>query len=513
MRSSSRLAGASRHFRLVLALASALVPVACASVLGDFSTGTPVQGGEGGVANGDGGGIGSDGGTPPVDGGGGGSDVVAPPVDGNVPFEAGVEAGPPLSVLSCTNWQNSNPMVVLTFPAPDSGSGNNGTPIGPIYVEHIGGSQSLVRIIAGTNAPNGSNTEVFTVSDQGGNNSTARSTFQQTGLRSELRAAGEVDLFLQSFMTNEYEIISIADSNSGSGLETQAPLATIGPPPDQQGGGGDFRANLFKLPSSAYYALAAYSSQTANEYDLSGWEVAAGSWAQLVSAQSEFGIDTPMVANGTDLYGFLAPPGQGGGGGPAILSEYTFSTANSTVSAPRTVTPDGGSAATIAASVAASGSYALGFVEISGLQGADVRVGLVPPASINTFLIDDLPLLTFKPAGDAGFFDTTPFNNQNGPGARWLSNGDFAVMGGGGTGSTGSYSGINFYVATPGGQWIIETAGSGSNLFAGQTNIPTTAFDLSSAVNDLVFSFDVAWVAQMTDGSTNLYFNVLNCSL
>ena len=81
---------------------------------------------------------------------------------------------------------------------------------------------------------------------------------------------------------------------------------------------------------------------------------------------------------------------------------------------------------------------------------------------------------------DGGFFDTTPFCGHNGPGARWLSNGDLGMLGTGGTGG-GTYTGLNFYVATPDGQWLVTTAGTGQNILAGQT-VYGSAFDLASAI-------------------------------
>jgi hypothetical protein len=126
-------------------------------------------------------------------------------------------------------------------------------------------------------------------------------------------------------------------------------------------------------------------------------------------------------------------------------------------------------------------------------------------------MVDDLPSLAFDVESDAGFFDTTPFNGHNGNGGRWLSNGDLGLLGSGGTGG-GNYTGLNFYVATPNGQWLVETAGTGKNVLPGQT-ILGSAFDLSSSVSDIVLQFDMAWIEEMADGSYALFFNLLKCQL
>ncbi|MGH7440163.1 MAG: hypothetical protein ACRENE_31105, partial [Polyangiaceae bacterium] len=132
------------------------------------------------------------------------------------------------------------------------------------------------------------------------------------------------------------------------------------------------------------------------------------------------------------------------------------------------------------------------------------------------FHAGDLPSLPFNVQSDAGFFDTTPFGGGNGLGARWMtttSNGqEFGAIGTGGTGgsASGSSTGLNFYVGTAGGQWLVEVAGSGNNLLAGRT-IYGSAFDLAQDVTALLRKYDVVWIEKDASGTYSLYFNVLVC--
>jgi hypothetical protein len=88
---------------------------------------------------------------------------------------------------------------------------------------------------------------------------------------------------------------------------------------------------------------------------------------------------------------------------------------------------------------------------------------------------------------------------------------EFGAIGTGGTGSnSGSSTGLNFYVGTAGGQWLIEVAGTGNNLLAGHT-IYGSAFDLAQDFTAIVRKYDVAWVEKDASGAYVLYFNVLVC--
>jgi len=170
--------------------------------------------------------------------------------------------------------------------------------------------------------------------------------------------------------------------------------------------------------------------------------------------------------------------------------------------------------ATAAAALNPSGGYSLAFFELGSAQLVDMRVGTVTEANIGSFHMADLPVLQFDVQSDGGLFDTTPFGGGNGVSARWMHTSmgqEFGTIGSGGTGgAVTSSTGLNFYVGTSSGQWLIETAGSGNNLLPGRTAY-AASFDLSLAVADLVRKYDLAWVEKNSDGSYSVFFNVLTC--
>ncbi len=83
-------------------------------------------------------------------------------------------------------------------------------------------------------------------------------------------------------------------------------------------------------------------------------------------------------------------------------------------------------------------------------------------------------------------------------------------MRGAGGADVGTYTGLNFYVGTADGQWLIEIGGSGNNLLPGHT-IFASGFDLAQDVKAILRKYDVAWVEKDPSGAYSLYFNTLVC--
>jgi hypothetical protein len=496
-----------RRLSVLVVLAAVAGPFGCTSLLGDFSSGTaggPGDGSPGPTPDGSSDDAAGDATTPPSDGTGG--DGLA---QGDAP-PAEAEAAAPLQLLTCDQWQNPQPTVVVRLFAPDGsgGGGNNGSPFNQFFVEHVP-STNTARIVVATGGP-GSATSVYTVSEQGGGSPHVLS-LPNTGLAGEQKTTGAVTFLVNQYAGGGYAYYSIADADPGNGT-LAAPLLTVSNVPNQAtggGGGNNFQMEFVEMGVGSFYALSSYTA-SGGGYNLVSWLSNQSAWQTLIAAGQQITLGSPLIHNGASVYGFFGPPG-GGGNGPTQLSEYTFDTAVPGIPSPRSVIAAGSTAAAIAAASGPGGSYSLGFVELSGAQSALVHAGNVAASKITTFMVEDLPSLSFDVQSDGGFFDTTPFNGHNGSGARWMSNGDLGLLGGGGTGS-GSYTGLNFYVATPNGQWLVETAGTGKNVLAGHT-ISGSAFDLASSAGGLLLQFDLAWVEQETDGSYALNFNELNCHL
>jgi hypothetical protein len=502
------------------AVAAVLVAGAagCTSLLGDFSEGPAGDGGGGSLgSDGSSGGTGGDGASGGVDGAmasADGGDATVSAGDGGLDGPGEAEAAGPLQQLHCTSWDHPSPtlvMQVLPFDSGGGGGGNSG-PFNQLAVEHIPG-MNAARLVVATSSPTGSNVSVITVNENGGGGAPSTVALANRGLLAELKTSTNVTFLLQNYMASEYDYYSIADTDPGTtSASVVGPAPALTSPPNLtsgSGGGGNFQMQFVPLPAGGYYTLASYPSGT--NYDVAGYLPGPRAWGIVEGpgAAQQLG---PLLLDGTNVYAFLPPAGMGNMG-PATVDMYTFSTAAATAPAKRSVLPTGSTALAGTAAVApATGGYALAFFEIGNGQQALLRLGVVGQAQMSSFLIDDLGPLQFDVQSDAGFFDTTPFAGHNGNGARWLSNGDLGVMGTGGTGNGGAYTGLNFYVATPAAQWLIETAGTGKNVLPGQT-VLASAFDLAQAIGQIVLKFDVAWVQQETSGAYSLYFNVLDCQL
>jgi hypothetical protein len=413
--------------------------------------------------------------------------------------------GPP-RLLACKSWKNATPTLLDKIAAFDSGSNNS--PIHRIYVEHIG-ALSAARVVASENLPSGSDTTIYTV-DEGGGSSFRSVTFASTNVAAEAKTTGATTVLLQEYMTDQYVYYSLADTDMGmDDAAALTPVATNGSPPSV--GDGNFGAAFVEMMPSQFYTLASYAATTPGQFEVAWWLPPTTSAWGVLTTTGELQLNSSLVPAGTggDVYGFYVPLAGGSSMGPGPISQFTFNMG--TAPKTRSVTAAGETGSTISTAVSGTGDFELAFVTIatSGSITAAVRAGLVSSTKVDSFMIDDLPSLSFKPGGDAGFFDTTPFGGDDGPGGRWLSNGAFAIMGAGGTGGTG-YTGLNFYVGNTNAQWIIETAGTGQNVLAGQT-IGVSAFDLQQVVGDILYTFDVAWAEQALDGSTSLYFNQLTC--
>ncbi len=505
--------------RLAFAVSSAsaaLLLVGCTSLLGDFETGGADAVGDDGAPG------------PSPDGSDASSD--APASDSTMQGADGAsqdglgasdasqpdgEASAPLQRLTCDQWQKPNDLLVARlFPSDSGGGGGNNIPFSQMAIEHIPG-MSAARIVVATNTSSSSTTMVYTVQESSGQNTVNALSLPNSGMRAELKTSNAVTFLVQSYSgSSTYLLYSIADSDPGTSASSlSTPVATLSPLPNMPtsgGGGGNFQMTYIEMAANSYYLLATYAA-TGGQYDLTSWLTPSQtSWQVAQASTQQLNINSPLVRDGSNAYGFFGPPGSGNGG-PTSLFQYTFPTSGASAPTTRSIIPATATAGTMATSLRADGSYSLAFVELAGAQSATLHAGSVPKASINSFMVDDLPPLSFDVRTDGGFFDTTPFSGHNGPGARWLSNGDLGMLGTGGTGG-GTYTGLNFYVATPTGQWLVTTAGTGQNILAGQT-IQGSAFDLASAISDIVLQFDMTWVTQLTDGSYGLYFNQLNCHL
>jgi hypothetical protein len=498
----------------ISALAALVLPVGCTSLLGDFSAG-PTEGGttEGGVTSLDGSSGGDGRGVPSADGG----DATMPPGDdgGGQGSDGAQDDAASLKLLACNTWDNPTPAVILQMFAPEGGGGGgNNIPIGNFTVDHIPGN-SAARLVVGTGGSTSGITVATIAESFSGNASPSVLPLAGLGLQGERKTPSGVAFLAQDYATNLFEYYTIADDDPGtanSGIV--GPMPTFGNPPSYSGGGGgsSFQMTFIPMAAGGYYTLASYSAGT--QFDVAAFLPAGAQWNSILGPTEQLSIGSGMLLqDGTNVYGFYAPPGMGGGP-PSALNQYTFPTDSSLGPASRSVIPPTSSETAAVAGVGelATGTYSLAFVVLSGAQNASLRVGTVSETDIDTFTIDDLASLQFNVQSDGGFFDTTPFNGHNGSGARWLSNGDLGALGSGGTGNSSGYTGLNFYVATPAGQWLVETAGTGNNVLPGQTII-SSAFDLAEGVNDVLLKFDVAWVVQNADGSYSLLFNVLDCQI
>jgi hypothetical protein len=430
----------------------------------------------------------------------------------NADAPADADASAPLQLLTCTSWQLSTPTLIeKVFPSDSGGFGGGNGPIGQFAVEHVTG-MNAARVVYETDTTL-TTLKVATVSENTAGSLSSLS-FTNRSLRGVQKSSSGVVVLDQNFTANQYEFYSMADTDPGtsaSGLVGPSPTLSGALPSYGSSFSGNFEIPFLQLASGQMFVLATYTSTTAGSYNVASWLPGTMQWNLLLGPGPQMQLGE-MVQDGTSAYAFLAPPGSGNSG-PSAINQYTFSTTAATAPTSRSLMASGSTetAATIGAAPASGGGYGLAFVVLSGSQAASVRVGVVAQAQINSFLIDDLPMLPFNVQSDGGLFDTTPFSGRSGPGARWLSNGEVGMMGGGGTGG-GGYTGLNFYVATTAGQWLVETAGTGHNLLAGQT-IAGSSFDLSQSVSQILRRYDVAWLVQNSDGSSSLFFNVLNCML
>jgi hypothetical protein len=492
----------------LLALPVVAVSIGCTALLGDFKasdtglseggagdTGASSSGSSGASSGGSGGG--------PMDGPTSGSE------GGDATTKAdGGEAGAPLKILACDSWDLATPTLVMKLFPSDGGGGNN-LPFNGFVIHHLPGT-STARMLIATSTPS-SGVSIATLPEQSG---ATPSIISVTGMAVQATQKTDVDLqFIgQTFGPTSFGYYAIEDSAQGTASsDVVGPAATIGNVPTT----GSSSTNSLQMqfltlsPSGTNYALASY--QNNGTYQAAAWLPGAASWNVVVPAGASFSVgSSALLQDGTNVYDFVPPPGSGGGA-PGPLDQYTFPTDSTLGPASRSVLASASeTAVTAAADVASDGSYELAFITPSA-QAASLRLGKVSQANIGSFTIDDLAALQFDVQDDAGIFDTTPFSSHGngGGGMRWLSNGDFGALGSGGTGG-GNYTGLNFYVATPDGQWLVETAGTGQNILAGQT-IYGSAFDLEQSVTSLLLKFDFAYVLQESDGGYALYFNVLNC--
>lgn len=425
----------------------------------------------------------------------------------------GSDGPPPLHELTCNSWENANPTLVMKLYPPEGGmsggGGGSSMPFNNVTVEHLSTSNGEARLMISTNTP-GSGLAIATVGESGGAETVITSNM---GVYSIYKTSTDIE-FLASddSASGTWGYYAVEDSDPGtSPTSIIGPAAMNGGPPAFGGTmmTDDINAQFLPLSPSGYYTLASYSNGT--QYQAAAWLPSAAQWNVVISPSSQgLQLNSPLVQDGTNVYGFYPPPGSTGGGGPGPLDQYTFPTNSDLGPASRNILSNANEAAlTLAVGTASDGSFQLAFVDLPTAQSAVVKLGDVPQSQIDTFLVDDLASLQFNVQSDGGIFDTTPFGGRGNP-ARWLSNGDLGVLGTGGTGGSTTSTGLNFYVGTPDGQWLVETAGSGSNILAGQT-ILASGFDLSQAVTSILLKFDLAWVVQEADGGYALYFNVLSC--
>ncbi len=522
-----------RFFLAALALGAVAAPVGCSSLLGDFTLNDSKGdgGGEGSTGTDDGGS--GDDGTGGSDGPNGSSDAPSDTTmkgaDGDAPTQTGdahSEAAPPLKLLSSCSWQmGTNPLKVVTVPGLDGGCGGcgngSGSPINQFQVEHLAG-QSSARVLVSSFTGTNSSQSIYTVTENTIGAITGTLTFNNQSVQAVAKTANGMAMIVQNNGSPGFTVYSLPDSDPGmsaSGLIAQGTLPAL--PNQATSGNNRTEFQVTPLSGGGYYALATYTTSSST-FNVVSWITGSASWSSVISGASqqlEFAgsiLQDQTAGNETSIYGFFAPPGMGGGA-PGDVDVYTFNTAVPSTVTSQSLFPTGSTAtgATAATALNPGGGYSLAFIELGGGQVADLRVGNVTETNIGSFHISDLPSLTFDLQSDGGFFDTTPFSGGNGSGARWMTTmtgQEFAAMGTGGTGGGGSttYTGLNFYVAKTNAQWLIEIGGSGNNLLPGRTTYGSS-FDLSTAVQDLVRKYDVAWVEKNSDGTYSLFFDVLTC--
>jgi hypothetical protein len=518
-----------RFFLAALALGAVAAPVGCSSLLGDFSLNdSKGDGGEAGPGTDDGGG-GADGPGGNSDGPNGStdspSDSTMKGADGDAPTQTtdgASEAAPPLKLLHCSTWEMSNDLKILTVPGLDGGSGGggNGSPINQFLVEHLPG-QKAARVLVSTYSSSSSSQAIYTVTENTIGSITGTLTFNNQSVQALDKTSSGMAMIVQNNGSSGYTVYSLPDSDPGmaaSGLIAQGSIPAL--PNQATSGNNRTQMMLTTLSGGGYYALATYTTP-ASQFDVVSWLTGKTSWDAVTSDQSQqLAFSASILQDPTAaavVYGFFPPPGMGNGA-PGDVDEYTFNTAVPATVTSRSVLPSGTTttAAAVATALNPGGGYSLAFIELGSAQLADLRLGNVTQANIGSFHIGDLQSVQFNVQSDAGFFDTTPFSGGNGQGARWMATmtgQEFGAMGMGGTGGGGgSYTGLNFYVATSDGQWLVEVAGTGNNLLAGRSTYGSS-FDLSQAVQGLLRTYDVAWVEKNSDGTYSLFFNVLDCGL
>ena len=400
------------------------------------------------------------------------------------------EASVALRQLTCDPI--TSPTTLAGYPVGDSGS-----PVQHIFVE--GTSSNEARIIAAVGGPNINNEiDIYSVQDHG--SVSGHSTIAGVGIANEHAVSGTMTILAQNYMTSQevlYQLPESQEQYDASG----PPTDVFSFPPGQGNNGGNQNNTFVQIEPNDFYVLASYPDKTSN-YDLAFWRN--GVWTTLAKQMTQYGLNDPLLPTSNAVYFFGSA---GSGGGPTALNEYTLplsapdsGTASLTT---RVVTDTSDPAAVIGGTLTSSGSYSLAFAEIPG-QTIQVRLGSVAASDLPTFSLSSLPALPF-----GGGIDQLPFNNG---GARWIADGAyFAMLGGGGTGGPNTDTGLNFYVATLDGQWLINIGGNGKNLLSGQT-ILNSAFDLQQAFSSALLGFHIAW-EQLSSDSTSyvIYYAQLNC--
>ena len=136
-------------------------------------------------------------------------------------------------------------------------------------------------------------------------------------------------------------------------------MATLGPLPNlptSGGGGGNFQMTYIEMAANSYYLLATYAA-TGSQYDLSSWLTPSQtSWQVAQASTQQLNINSPLVRDGTNAYGFFGPPGSGNGG-PTSLFQYTFPTSGASAPTSRSIIPATATAGTMATSLRSDGTY------------------------------------------------------------------------------------------------------------------------------------------------------------
>jgi len=325
--------------RLVFALPVLTVvasPLGCTSLLGDFGGGSSTSEGA------DGGGIAPDANT--------GGDSMMPGGDGGIqgsPEGAATvpdgsqdaEASAPLQILSCTEWQNAQPTLVLQL-AGDAGGG--GGPINGFYLHHIAG-MNAARLVVATSTPAAGAT-IFTIPESG--SSTPSSFSVGVSPQAVQSTASGIAMLAQNYMNDTFNYYAIADTDPGtSSSSVSAPLASVGAAPG--GTGNNVQTWFAPVSSTEFFTVASYPDPNGN-YALASWLAPnQPQWIVAWRGTEQLAMNYPPVIDGANAYAFMGPPGTTGA--PGALSQYTFATAGSTMLSSRSIVAAGENAATAAA--------------------------------------------------------------------------------------------------------------------------------------------------------------------